>query len=86
MGTPENGSYVPRAELAAHIKGIDQHFDNLEADVTEIRYGILGIVEELKKQRDLREDNKRWDRRSWGPPIVAVFVAAAVSGLFSLLH
>lgn len=32
-----NGSPVTRAELAAHIKGIDEHFDAVEHAVLEIK-------------------------------------------------
>lgn len=36
----ENGSAVTRAELAAHIKGIDNRFQDVAADIAEIKWGI----------------------------------------------
>lgn len=77
--TETNGSPVTRAELAAHIKGIDNHFDSVEADVAEIKWGIRGIVEELKRQRDFRESDRTGRFRAWGPPLIAALIAALIS-------
>lgn len=63
-----NGSPVTRAELAAHIKGIDEHFDTIAADIAEIKWGMNLVLE-----------NKRQRFRAWGPPIVSALVAVAVS-------
>lgn len=35
----DNG-FVSRAELAAHIKGIDNRFQDVAADIAEIKWGI----------------------------------------------
>jgi hypothetical protein len=59
-----NGSYVSRAELAAHIKGIDEHFDTVEGALLEIK--------------DLLGDRKVLFR-AWMPPIIAAMIAGAVS-------
>lgn len=64
----ENGSPVTRAELAAHIKGIDEHFDTIAADIAEIKWGMNLVLE-----------NKRQRMRAWGPPLVAAGVAVLVS-------
>lgn len=45
-----NGSSVTRAELAAHIKGIDQRFANVESDIIEIKYGIQGIRDHVLQE------------------------------------
>lgn len=63
-----NGSPVTRAELAAHIKGIDEHFDTIAADIAEIKWGMNLVLE-----------NKRQRMRAWGPPLLSAIVAVAVS-------
>lgn len=53
-----------RAELTAHIKGIDEHFDTIEAAILDIKA--------------LLADKKNfW--RAWGPPIVAALLAAGAT-------
>jgi hypothetical protein len=45
-----NGSPVTRAELAAHIKGIDQQLQGCRPDdITEIKFGIHGISEAMRR-------------------------------------
>jgi hypothetical protein len=44
-----NGSPVTRAELAAHIKGIDRRFEDVALDITEIKLGIHGISEAMRR-------------------------------------
>jgi hypothetical protein len=44
-----NGSPVTRAELAAHIKGIDQQFKDVADDISEIKFGIHGISEAMRR-------------------------------------
>lgn len=70
-----NGSPVTRAELAAHIKGIDEHFDTIGADIAEIKWGMNLVLE-----------NKRQRFRAWGPPLVAALIAAAVSVPVAVFH
>jgi hypothetical protein len=70
----DNGNYVSRAELAAHIKGIDEHFDTISADIQEIKWS-MNLVLENKRQR--------W--RAWGPPILAAVIAGVVSLAVALI-
>lgn len=74
-----NGSYITRAELAAHIKGIDQAFQDIRADVVEIRYGIKGIVDAMASEKSVAAAFRRGFWRAWAPPLIAAFVAASVS-------
>lgn len=66
--TEGNGSPVTRAELAAHIKGIDEHFDTIQADIAEIKWSMNLVLE-----------NKRQRFRAWAPPLIAALIAASVS-------
>jgi hypothetical protein len=45
----DNGSPVTRAELAAHIKGIDKQFQDVSSDILEIKLGIHGITEAMRR-------------------------------------
>lgn len=65
--TGTNGNSVTRAELAAHIKGIDARFDTVEADLAEIKWGINVVLETRRT---------RW--RAYAPGIIAALIAALV--------
>lgn len=69
-----NGSPVTRAELAAHIKGIDEQFHTIAADISEIKWS-MHLVLENRKQRFL----------AWGPPLVSACIAATVSAVGYLI-
>ena len=71
----ENGSHVTWRELNLLREGINERFDNLDADIQEIKWA-MNLVLENRKQR--------W--RAWGPPLVAALVAAAVSLPVALFH
>lgn len=66
-----NGTPVSRAELAAHIKGIDEHFDAIEDS-------ILRIEELLKDRKN--------SFRAWMPPLVAALVSAGVALPIAFIH
>lgn len=79
-----NGSPVTRAELAAHIKGIDKSFDDMRADVAEIKWAQHDIRSDLRSLADAAV------RESWlgprGRDLVtgAGFLSAAVAVLIAL--
>jgi hypothetical protein len=79
--TEPNGGHVSRAELAAHIKGIDQRFQDVAADIVEIRYGITGIVDAMARAKQDRVSRLR----AWGPPLLAALVSASVALPVALL-
>jgi hypothetical protein len=64
-----NGSPVTRAELAAHIKGIDQQFKDVADDISEIKFGIHGISEAMRRagaDSFLGGRGRKLDRRGRG--------------------
>lgn len=65
---------MTRAELAAHIKGIDEQFHTITADIAEIKWGMNLVLE-----------NRRARVRAWVPPLLAATVAASVSLSVALL-
>lgn len=79
-----NGTVVTRAELAAHIKGIDEHFDSVEDSVEELRVAVgavgldvkalLGAWDRFKGSQDQR-DKFLATRRYWANGLIAVFAA-----------
>ena len=75
MAEGNGSSHVTRAELAAHIKGIDERFHTVAEDVTEIKGLIEGIYQTFRAER--RDRSARM--RAWGPPLVAALIAAVVS-------
>lgn len=77
----ENGSSVTRAELAAHIKGIDERFLAVHEDFKEIKVLIEGIYQTFRAER--RDRKAKW--RAWGPPLVAALIAVFVSLPVALL-
>lgn len=69
-----NGSYVTRAELAAHVKGIDEHFDGIEETLSRIEAKLTSA-----------DRFARGRARAWFAPLVAAVVAAAVAIPVALL-
>lgn len=69
-----NGSYVTWRELNLLREGIDKGFEELGADISEIKWS-MNLVLENRKQRF----------RAWGPPLLAAIVAASVSLSVALL-
>lgn len=83
--TEPNGSYVSRAELMAHIKGIDQRFQDVSVDISEIKWGVNSITETLAREKDAVEANRKSRWRTWGPPIVASLLSASIASPIALL-
>jgi hypothetical protein len=82
----ENGGPVARAELTAHIKGIDEHFDQLEDDVKAIRFDLHELHTELQTGFRLMQE------RAWLGPQGHKFMAggsllmALAAVLIAVLH
>lgn len=70
-----NGSTVTRAELAAHIKGIDNKFEDIAADISEIRWSLHEMVR-----------NRRQSRLAYFPAIIAALISAGIALPVALFH
>jgi len=81
-----NGSYVSRAELTAHIKGIDQAFQDVRADIAEVKWSQHALVEKLDAHFE------KQDREAWLGPrgrelvIGSGFLAALAAIVLALIH
>lgn len=85
----QNGSPVTRAELAAHIKGIDQQFNDISADIVEIKFGIHGITDAMLKAAAAANASSWFGlrgRRFIDALMIALIAAAVSGGLALLLH
>lgn len=79
-----NGTPVTRAELAAHIKGIDDHFDSVESHVEQLGYAVAGVGLDVKKLlaqwsesvgAAAQREKELASRRFWANAAVAVLAA-----------
>ncbi len=71
-----NGGHVTRAELTAHIKGIDEHFDHIEDDFVYIKSLIQDIRDEMRDRREARSALR--------VNFTTAVIAAGIAGAFTL--
>lgn len=79
-----NGSPVTRAELAAHIKGIDEKFEGMASDISEIKFSVHGITEAMTRAGANSFLGGRG--RKLADALVVAVIAAVVAAGITLIH